>query len=884
MARRGIFKYLKDDMCEYYPIGNTRSVDVTHGCQVAEECNILLLGCGDIRHVLHTMHVLHEDGTTKAKNQAINFHINDIEDGILARDLVLLFLVRTINPSDTDELKTLWAVWYDVLLSKAHLQKLKEVMEELSDLKSGTNGIYFGNGKTELKIKQALQSWLKFEISGRQTIYKRTNFLTAMYDEHFPERSVQRVSSRLVAQSNRLDYTERLKDRYQQEVREYITSGVSRANSTAMTSERMLDIFHGNVTFFRPGCDDWKVEDNSCPFMCYDVELQLDRYNGGDTTMCSLFLEILRKWVKSYQATIKSGCTARFYLWLGDAIEVCEADLPNNLLFDFIDTSNIADRVGLIPLLIRCQERLQKPNGVLRTETFHWDKGTASLLESFLRQCLDIPQLMYPTFFGLHLAEELTLGHENILEAGSFVGVTKLALRWKAAREQEILTLSADGGDALSKCLAQLQNRIEVLDVRDTCGYSTTKIDSISKERLMHRLRKITTERAPADSDISSGNTFTVIENIDHYQVRIETDTESLKDGIFTTDMDAGDPHVVGLKNCRIGCTGFSKTLRFACGINIKSSNIKLSRKRGTIEARFEKDPSFTQGDRLLPWKKLDAGFILNLPDFPRSPFGEVSISCYARCMHFGPLPDLQTATPLKQFQSIVLYLMKTVPFSLGVPTIVSIRVPSQADPSIRVNSRFYLEDLKIYENKPTLFLTFIDLDKMTQLLAKDKISQEESSPFLPLLWGCMELDSQSSKYLAPGFSMLMQILELNSYRRAQDYCQEPDSRWVMRTYLRARYPYMDYQTYNMHLSGITEEDVMKRFTSMMETFLGKHDSSRDQDMTSQASMPSTHSCDSCGRTSSECKKCTGCHLVFYCDRACQKKAWPVHKHICRRT
>ncbi|XP_046579180.1 uncharacterized protein LOC124286789 isoform X6 [Haliotis rubra] len=877
MARRGIFKYLKDDMCEYYPIGNTRSVDVTHGCQVAEECNILLLGCGDIRHVLHTMHVLHEDGTTKAKNQAINFHINDIEDGILARDLVLLFLVRTINPSDTDELKTLWAVWYDVLLSKAHLQKLKEVMEELSDLKSGTNGIYFGNGKTELKIKQALQSWLKFEISGRQTIYKRTNFLTAMYDEHFPERSVQRVSSRLVAQSNRLDYTERLKDRYQQEVREYITSGVSRANSTAMTSERMLDIFHGNVTFFRPGCDDWKVEDNSCPFMCYDVELQLDRYNGGDTTMCSLFLEILRKWVKSYQATIKSGCTARFYLWLGDAIEVCEADLPNNLLFDFIDTSNIADRVGLIPLLIRCQERLQKPNGVLRTETFHWDKGTASLLESFLRQCLDIPQLMYPTFFGLHLAEELTLGHENILEAGSFVGVTKLALRWKAAREQEILTLSADGGDALSKCLAQLQNRIEVLDVRDTCGYSTTKIDSISKERLMHRLRKITTDEAPADSDISSGNTFTVIEDIDHYQVKIKTDPELLKDGTFTTDIDRGDPHVAVV-------LGVHALVRhFDLGA-VSTSSPGKSHYPGKEEALSKKDPSFTQGDRLLPWKKLDAGFIVNHPDFPPSQFGATLIRCYVQCMNLGPVPDLKNATPLQQFQTIVLYLMKTAPFSFGVPTIVAIRVPSQADPSIRVDNRFYLEGLKIYENKPTLFLTFIDMDKMSQLLAKDKISQEEISPFLLLLVGSMELDPQYSIYLAPGFSMLMQILELNSYRRAQDYCQEPDSRWVMRTYLRARYPYMDYQTYNMHLSGITEEDVMKRFTSMMETFLGKHDSSRDQDMTSQASMPSTHSCDSCGRTSSECKKCTGCHLVFYCDRACQKKAWPVHKHICRRT
>ncbi|XP_048237775.1 uncharacterized protein LOC124143029 isoform X2 [Haliotis rufescens] len=868
----------------YYPIGNTRSVDVTHGCQVAEECDILLLGCGDIRHVLHTMHVLHQDGTTKTKNQTINFHVNDIEEGILARDLVLLFLARTINPTNTEELKTLWAVWYDVLLSSTHLQKLKEVMEELSGLKSGSNGIYFGNGKTELKIKQALRSWLGVKISARQTIDKRTDFLTKMNMNDFPERAVLRVSSRLVDQSKRLDLTQRLKDRYQQEVREYITSGVSRVNSSALTSQTILDRFHGNVTFFRPGRDNWRVEDNSCPFMCYDVELQLDRYNGGDVTMCSLFIELLRKWVKSYQAAIKTGCTTRIYLWLGDATEVCDTDLPDNLLFDFIDTSNIADRVGLIPLLVNCQQRLKQPNGVLRTETFHWNKGSCTTLESFLRLCLDVPQLMYPTLFGLHLAEELTLGHENILVDGSFVGVTKLALRWKASREQELLTLYADGGDALSKCLAQLKSRKEVLDVSDSRDYDTTTIDSKSKDRLMHRLTRITTGEATEDSN-TSGNTFTVVEDIDHYKVTIKTDPEFLKDGIFTTDNERRDPYVVVLKNTRNGSTSFSKTLRFACGICINTSSIKLSRKRGTVEAHLVKDPGFTLGDRLLPWKKLDKDFIGNLPDLPRSDFGKEIIMCYVSCMHLKPLTDLETATSVQQLQSIVGYLMKTAPFSFGVPTDVAIRVPSKPDTLTRVKNRFCLEGLKIYENIPTMFLTFLDVDKLDQLFAQGKISREDILPFPSVTMGCMELDSQSAKYLAPGYSLLMQILELNSHRRAQDHCQDPDERWVMRTFLRARYPYMDFQTYNMSLSGISQEDFMRTFTEMANNVFGGNYASRNQGnpATPQAASPSTQSCDTCGRTSADCKKCTGCQLVSYCDRKCQRKAWPFHKLTCRR-
>lgn len=120
-----------------------------------------------------------------------------------------------------------------------------------------------------------------------------------------------------------------------------------------------------------------------------------------------------------------------------------------------------------------------------------------------------------------------------------------------------------------------------------------------------------------------------------------------------------------------IRSTSFSKTLRFACGICINTSSIKLSRKRGTVEAHLVKDPGFTLGDRLLPWKKLDKDFILNLPDLPRSDFGKEILMCYVSCMHLKPLTDLETATPLQQLQSIVGYLMKTAPFSFGVSTYI---------------------------------------------------------------------------------------------------------------------------------------------------------------------------------------------------------------------
>lgn len=32
-----------------------------------------------------------------------------------------------------------------------------------------------------------------------------------------------------------------------------------------------------------------------------------------------------------------------------------------------------------------------------------------------------------------------------------------------------------------------------------------------------------------------------------------------------------------------------------------------------------------------------------------------------------------------------------------------------------------------------------------------------------------------------------------------------------------------------------------------------------------------------------EFQKCSGCHLVYYCSRACQKSNWKVHKKICKK-
>ncbi|XP_046579204.1 uncharacterized protein LOC124286812 isoform X2 [Haliotis rubra] len=781
----------------YYPVGNTRSLDITHGCEVAEECDMLFLGCGDIRNVLHTIHVLHRNGTTKSEGQIINIHLNDVENGVLSRDLILLYLVRTIDPANDEDLRFMWGIWYDCLLSQDHSQRLQHVLKQLSTVPISSFDVYFGNLQTESCTRKTLRSWMNAEITGRLTSDKREAFIRNMYQDYFPETAVQRIASRLTRLCDHLMSTPRLKDRLYQEIREFVVTGVSRVNSAPLSSERVIERFCGNTTFFRPGYEQmWKVEDNCCPLLCYDVDLQLDRYDGKLVTMSSLCLAILKQWVESYQAAIKEGCIIKVHLWQGEATVLCETGLPENLHFDFIDTSNIGDWLGLIPVLIYCRDRLKRPDGIVGTQIFHWHQRASSVME-FLQSCFDIPVLMYPTVFGFHLAEELSLGHESLPDSGSYVGVGMIYLIWKVGREErELSELTILHDDAVSDALHKLLKPCIVGDLAGRVIAKPSAFDMEAREHVMTRIKGISKTMEMSTADVQSTNTQipsskqrTIVEYMDHYRVTITTDPECLKEGKFTVEHARGDPNLVVLINTQRGKPSFRKILRVSCGISINSSKITLSRKRGKVDARLVKDVNTTVGEGVLPWKKVELDSASDLPDFPPSKYGESIIDTYiTQVWPFQPTDTIEAPNAVEQLQWLLWYLFKNMRESFGVPQLLRLGVSNLAKPSQRANNRFHLKGLKMQENMPTLFLEFFDFDKAEELVKQQKLTICELAPFYVRLGDYQEMDAAFCANLTQGYDLLVKILELNSHRITQH--QSENKRWILRTVLRGRYPF----------------------------------------------------------------------------------------------
>ena len=150
-----------------YAIGNTRARDVTELLSTSKEQNLdlLLLACGDVRNMLCTLSELSLRKSDE-RPKSLNFHLNDYDPTVVARNAVLLEVASVINPDIQTDIDFLWNIWYNLALSRSHFDRLRRILSGLleKNFESDESILKFQNNAVLLECCDIWRDWLNLDL------------------------------------------------------------------------------------------------------------------------------------------------------------------------------------------------------------------------------------------------------------------------------------------------------------------------------------------------------------------------------------------------------------------------------------------------------------------------------------------------------------------------------------------------------------------------------------------------------------------------------------------------------------------------------------------------------------------------------------------------
>ncbi|KAI5981818.1 hypothetical protein EDD15DRAFT_2534946 [Pisolithus albus] len=148
----------------FYPVGNTSAVCLTEELPPEHKADVLLLGCGDPRHVLYTVHA---DMSTSHEPRKLDITCCDVDAAILARNTLLFTLLA--DEGAEVRLPSIWNVFYHMMLDEDSLsvlieqcRKLVPLAESLDSWKQGPYArvVTMCNSDTLSEIGRFWKLWL----------------------------------------------------------------------------------------------------------------------------------------------------------------------------------------------------------------------------------------------------------------------------------------------------------------------------------------------------------------------------------------------------------------------------------------------------------------------------------------------------------------------------------------------------------------------------------------------------------------------------------------------------------------------------------------------------------------------------------------------------
>ena len=250
-----------------YAMGNTRARDVTEllGTSKEQHLDLLLLACGDVRNILCTVSELslrkpHE------RPASLNFHLNDYDPTVVARNAVLLEAAGVINPDIPADIDFLWNIWYNLALSKSHFGRLQKILSELleRDFDSRESILKFQNNAILQECRDIWKDWLDLDLEVNSVKEDRNRFLEGKRREYNFNLDMQCF---LVLTQMSMAFTDfkavdlllpTAANPFYTEIRHWFCEG-----STGDEAEK------ANSTLIRPFTHKWKLHYSSCAFEGY---------------------------------------------------------------------------------------------------------------------------------------------------------------------------------------------------------------------------------------------------------------------------------------------------------------------------------------------------------------------------------------------------------------------------------------------------------------------------------------------------------------------------------------------------------------------------------------------------------------------------------------
>ncbi|KAK8088301.1 hypothetical protein PG997_003262 [Apiospora hydei] len=369
---------------QFYPIGNTPAVCLSRGLPQGVDADILLLGSGDLRNILYT--------TYANLPRKLNFTCCDIETAVAGRNVLLLSLI--IDENDSSNSSILWNIYYDIYLTKAaaavlegQLEKLLAVSDSLETWRQSKYGeaLSFCDEGT---LALAREFWSKCLASARaldkpalEKELKRTRQLEAGGEGSLMLTGFRSASPGAVNALQVLPETHA----------HYWRTG-SLTEPTADLPNPLMGSILSEHTLLHRATDPVLGFHLATAFskIAPGSPLRIDGQSQGKDRLVQAAITQFREWVGAFQSQLKHGVDVSFAI--ADALNFCQAlkdarggisstptlyrrqfdmsgfDLDpkryssstvKGLLFDVVDTSNLADHLGAVNLLISASPLLK---------------------------------------------------------------------------------------------------------------------------------------------------------------------------------------------------------------------------------------------------------------------------------------------------------------------------------------------------------------------------------------------------------------------------------------------------------------------------------------------------------------------------------------------